>query len=264
MAAGGRRRLDRRPGAAGSPAGSLLIVHRYQSLPSTQTVARQLAQDGAPEWTVVVAEEQTGGRGRLGSTFHSPRGGLYCSVVLRPPIRPACAGLIGLAAGLASAEAVHDVTGLTPVLKWPNDLLLADRKLSGLLVELEADAERIEYVILGTGVNVNLAAFPTELAGIATSLQLATNRAWSVEALLAALLARLEARYPQAHSSPAILRKAWRTWPNLLGQPVTIADPTGHWSATAEDLADDGALVVRTSSGDVRRVIAADVHLLRA
>ncbi len=168
---------------------------------------------------------------------------------------------MGLAAGLACAEAVHELTGLTPILKWPNDLLLDGRKLSGLLVDLEAGADRVEYVILGIGINVNVPAFPPQLADIATSLQLATDRAWSVEALLAGLLARLEVRYGQAGFNPGCLRDAWRAWPNLLGQRVTVADPTGRWSGAAEDLAADGALLVRTPSGDLRRVLAADVHL---
>jgi BirA family biotin operon repressor/biotin-[acetyl-CoA-carboxylase] ligase len=239
----------------------VVIVHRYTSLPSTQAVASDLARQGAPEWTVVVAQEQTAGRGRLGNTFHSPLGGLYCSTVLRPPLSPSQAGLAGIAAGLASAEAVQALTGLTPVLKWPNDLLLNGRKLSGLLVELEAGADRIEYLVVGIGININLREFPPELSTTATSLQLATTREWSIEALLALLLARLEARYPLVAANPSGLLAAWRAWPNLLGQPVTVAAPAGAWSGTAEDLAPDGALLVRTSAGDLRRVLAADVHL---
>ena len=208
-----------------------------------------------------MAEQQTAGRGRLGNSFHSPPGGLYCSVVLRPRLSPTRAGLVGLAAGLASAEAVHEVTGLTPVLKWPNDLLLDGRKLSGLLAELEASSAHIDHLVLGLGLNVNVPEFPPELAATATSLQLALGRPYSVESVLAALLARLEARCSLVTTDPAALLAGWRAWPNLLGHTVTVAAPDGPWSGVAEDLADDGALLVRTARAELRRVLAADVHL---
>mgnify|MGYP001339497558 CR=1 FL=1 len=242
-----------------APADRLLTIRRYASLPSTQDVARSLAEDGAPEWTVVVAGEQTDGRGRLGNSFFSPSGGLYCSVVLRPVLPPAQAPLLGLAAGLALAEAVRDQAGLTAILKWPNDLLLAGKKVSGLLVELAASGDSIRYLVVGIGVNVNIGAFPTELETIATSLQLELGREVSLEPLRDNVLARLRSRYA---CDARQLLDDWRAWPNLLGRPVSVAGPDQAWKGIAEDVDTDGALLVRVEDGRLRRVVAADVHLL--
>jgi BirA family transcriptional regulator, biotin operon repressor / biotin---[acetyl-CoA-carboxylase] ligase len=213
---------------------------------------------------MVVADEQTAGRGRLGNSFFSPLGGLYCSLVLRPHVPPPRAPLIGLAAGLALAEAIQAVSGLTPVLKWPNDLLLSGRKLSGVLLELATAGDRVRYAIQGIGVNLNVpeADFPPELRNSATSLLRELGQPLSPDSLLYALLPRFESRYEGLGSEGAAgLLSAWRAWPNLLGQTVRIAS-ANPWQGRAEDLDLDGALLVRLPSGDLRRVVAGDVHLL--
>ncbi len=228
---------------------------------STQIVARQLAEQGAPEGTVVLAGEQTGGRGRLGREFFSPPGGLYVSILLRPPFAPARAPLIGVAAGLALAEAIQGLAGLRPVLKWPNDLLLGGRKISGLLIDLPAGS-----AVLGIGVNVNIptAALPVELRASATSLLHELGHELDLESLLDALLLRFEARYVELCSAgPEPLLAAWRAAPNLLGQRVRVAAPAEVLEGIAHDLDVDGALLLRLPSGEFRRVIAADVHLLQ-
>ena len=210
-----------------------------------------------------MAAQQTAGRGRLGNSFFSPPGGLYASLVLRPSLPPREAPLIGLAAGLAVAEAVHARTGLRPVLKWPNDLLLEDRKLSGVLLEASSSGGTLRHAIQGIGVNVNVAAFPEELAGSATSLVLEGGE-MPLEPLLAELLACFEARYHDLLASgPDATLASWRAWPNLLGSRVRIAEAQ-PWSGVAQDLADDGALLVRDEAGQLRRVVAGDVHLLQS
>lgn len=230
-------------------------------MPSTQALARQLADEGAAEGTVVVAAEQTAGRGRLGNAFFSPPGGLYCSIVLRPRLRPSQASTVGLAAGVALAAAVQSVSGLTPVLKWPNDLLLNGRKLSGLLLDLVATGETIRYLILGIGVNADTSELPADLR--ATSLRVELGRPVSRDGLLLELLHNLELAYRRLllEGVDSTL-KAWRAWPNLLGGTVRIAGPGEPWQGTAEDLDADGSMLVRMPSGELRRVVAGEVHLL--
>jgi len=267
VAARRRRRLAGCPGAVARPTAAALSFgqpsHRYRRLGSTQAVARKLAEGDAPEGAIVVAGEQTGGRGRAGNTFFSPPGGLYVSLVLRPTLDPALAPLIGLAAGLALAEAVQAQTGAGPILKWPNDLLLNGRKLSGLIVDLTTAGTGIRYAILGIGVNVNVPedAFPAELRDTATSLLRETGRETNLDDLLGQLLTRLEVCYGQLVAGEPVV-DAWRSAPNFLGQQVRAAAANEVLEGVAEDLDTDGALLLRLASGELRRVIAADVHLL--
>src|SRR5581483_2965854 len=163
---------------------------------STQRLARDLARAGAEEGTCVVAEAQSAGRGRLGRTWHSPPGtNLYCSVVLRPPLAPAAVPQLALVAGVAVAAAVAETTTLSAEIKWPNDVLVGGRKVAGILTELEAELERVRFVIVGIGVNLNTTAFPAELAERATSLALASGRPVDRAAFTGRLLAALEERY---------------------------------------------------------------------
>jgi BirA family biotin operon repressor/biotin-[acetyl-CoA-carboxylase] ligase len=211
-----------------------------------------------------VAEEQTGGRGRAGSAFFSPRGGLYVSIVLRPRLAAEYAPLIGLAAGVGLAEAVRAQTGAEPILKWPNDLLLNGRKLSGLLVDLATAGTSIRYACLGMGLNVNVPAelFPAELRNTATSLLVELGRETPLDGLLSAVLARAEARYLALLAGKSVV-DAWRAAPNFLGARIKAATPGEVIEGVAEDLGSDGALMLRLDSGERRRVVAADVRLLR-
>ncbi len=262
------RRLAGRPRVRAGTARSATLTHvpsplRYLSLPSTQSAARKLADGGAAEGTVVVAAEQTAGRGRAGRSFHSPSGGLYFSIVLRPSASLSQVPVLGLAAGLAVAEAVQDVAGVRPTLKWPNDLLLAGRKLAGILAESTAARDGSRCVILGVGINVNVGtdALGAELARTATSLLSECGRTYDLDELLAAVLAHLDMRTSQFRSSgPSSVIDDWRLWPNMLGQAVHVTSAAGGFDGIARDLDVDGALLV--SSGDVmRRVVASDVRL---
>src|SRR5262249_30258440 len=151
--------------------GSWRRVEWRAEIDSTQHLARDLARAGAAEGTVVIAESQTGGRGRLGRQWHSPPGvNLYCSLVLRPAVPLAVMPCLALVAGLGVADAVREVAPLRPGLKWPNDVLVGGRKVAGILTELEAEVERVHHVIAGVGVNLNGGPgdFPPELATKAT------------------------------------------------------------------------------------------------
>ena len=172
----------------------------------------EAAAAGAPEGSVFFAEEQIAGRGRGANTWHSARSsGIYCSVVLRPLLPPSEALIISLAAGLALHVAIQAIDPkLSPDLKWPNDLLLDGKKLSGILTEMNAEATRVRHIVIGIGINVNQASFPPELRDQATSLRLSTATEWSRVELTATLLKSLDREYRNLLEKP----EARFSWPD--------------------------------------------------
>ena len=167
-------------------------VHHFETLDSTNDLAKELAAQGAPEGTVVVAEAQTGGRGRLGREWNSPPGvGLYVSLVLRPMLPPMELPQITLTTAVAVVRAVRRVAAVAPGIKWPNDLLLNGKKLGGILTEMETESDRIRHVVVGLGLNVNNPGFPPELAATATSLTLTAGGTFSRVNLLPRLAGRI-------------------------------------------------------------------------
>src|ERR1700688_3937589 len=150
-------------------------VYHFFKIDSTNSVAMTLGERGEPHGTVVIAEEQTAGRGRAGHTWHSEKtNGIYMTVLLRPPISPQQAPLITMVAGLAVRDAIIEQTGLTPDLRWPNDLLFGRKKFCGILTEMDAEQDQIHFVAVGIGINVNHERVPEELSGIATSIRIET------------------------------------------------------------------------------------------
>ncbi len=232
---------------------------------STQRVARELGRAGAPEGTVVIAEAQTAGRGRLGRTWHSPRGvNLYCSIVLRPPLSPAAVPQVALVAGVAAAAALAETPGLAPRLKWPNDVLIDGRKVAGILTEMEAEVERVHHVILGIGVNLNAprAAFPPELRERATSLFLATGRRVDRAAVTGRLLAALEARYGRfLEGGFEAVRAEWESYSCLTGTDVRVASAEGEMAGRVLGLDADGALMLARPDGTSARIVAGEVSV---
>jgi BirA family biotin operon repressor/biotin-[acetyl-CoA-carboxylase] ligase len=244
--------------------GSWRDVVWYAEIDSTQRVARELAHAGAPEGTVVFAETQTAGRGRLGRTWHSPPGtNLYCSIVLRPALAAARVPELALVAGLAVARAV-DTVGLRALLKWPNDVLVDGRKAAGILTEMEAELERVHVVIVGIGVNVNATAehFPEYLHGKATSLAIATGAPVDRIGFAARLLAEMEACLARHHDGGfAALRPEWEDRSALTGRRVTVAGPHGALTGEVAGLDDDGALRLADPAGTVHRIVAGEVTI---
>ncbi len=173
--------------------------------------------------------------------------------------------LLALAAGLACAEAVAEVSQLKPTLKWPNDLLIGNRKLSGLLVDITSVEVGLSHLVLGVGLNANVGedTFDATLRASATSLLRELGQPVARTSLLQRLFERLEARYDELSSGrSAGVLAAWKKWPNSLGRAVRVATRDGAWEGVAQDVAEDGALLVRLEDGSVRRVLAGDVHLL--
>ncbi len=249
----------------------------YPSIGSTNDVCHEQAAAGAAEGLLVVADEQMAGRGRLDRRWWAPRGSsLLMSLLLRPPIPPTRAAQLTMCLGLGAAEGIEQVTGLRPALKWPNDLLLDGRKLGGMLTELRLAGERIEYAVLGIGINVHVEfaapGVPPEIAETAISLAMALanvsgtfGSAWHVldrATLLAAILARCEAWYDRllAGESP---HGAWAARLDTLGRLVTVTLPAGVLRGIATGVNAEGALLVRDDGGQVHTVWAGDVTAVR-
>ena len=236
-------------------------VHHFDEVASTNDLAKELAAQGAPEGTLVVAEAQTGGRGRLGRQWDSPPGtGLYVSLLLRPKLPPTEMPQITLTTAVAVARAVTRVTGVTPGIKWPNDLLLAGKKLGGILTEMETESEQIRHLVVGLGLNVNNPAFPAELSPLATSLLLATGRPHSRLKILQAWLEEFEELYGRflAREFAGILDE-WRRLTVTLGSRVTVRQGPVTICGQALEVAPDGALLVETAAGEVVRVTSGEI-----
>lgn len=243
-------------------------VHWLESTGSTNDVAARLAESGAEEGTTVVAEMQTAGRGRHGRAWFSPPGaGLYASVIVRPGSGQYSdenpAALLTLASGVAIAEAVRAVTGLPAEIKWPNDVLIAGRKLAGILAESAVQAGVLQFVVVGFGVNLQPAAYPPQLASRVTSIEAETTRPADGALMLAEILAALGERYGDLRAGRFdVILSAWRRLAlSLPGARVEWDSPAGVVRGRAEDVDRHGALLVRVG-GRIERVIAGEVRWL--
>jgi len=230
---------------------------------STSDIVEKMARDGAGEGVVVFAESQTKGRGRLGRLWISPaRKGLWFSILLRPDLRPQDTTRIMVASGTALRRAIVSVTGLDAGIKWPNDILVNGRKVAGILTELHAELDRVQYVVLGIGVDVNLSAadFPQALRGQATSLKIELGRSLSRPELAVAILRELDREYGRVleGSFPEVADE-WVEHCVTIGQNVRLASGGRQLSGRAEALGDDGALLLRSEHGRVERILAGDV-----
>jgi BirA family transcriptional regulator, biotin operon repressor / biotin---[acetyl-CoA-carboxylase] ligase len=239
-------------------------IHHYYRIGSTNLAAMEAAAEGAPEGSVFLAEEQTAGRGRGANRWHSARStGIYCSVVLRPNLPPSEALILSLAAGLAVHTAVQQVDGgLSPDLKWPNDLLLDGRKFCGILTEMNAEATRVRHIVIGIGINVNQQKFPDDLRDTATSLRLASGHEWSRVDLAAALLKSLDHEYRdllhRPNASESVLRRFAEHSSYVRGRAVHIEE-NGGFDGVTEGLDARGFLQVRTAHG-LRTVLSGTVR----
>jgi len=245
------------------------VVYR-ESTGSTNDDARALALAGEPEGTVVLADEQTAGRGRAGKArWLTPAcTSIAVSVVLRPALPPERLGVLAMLAGVAVVEAVYEVAGAACALKWPNDVMVGERKLGGILVESSLTSSAVSYAVLGIGLNGNVPAaelgpLPAN-AALPTSLLDEVGRYVSREAVLIALLMSLDALYGQIRfGQTGQLVARYREVLATLGQRVVISDTTQTWEGVAEDVTDEGALVLVTQDGE-RKVFAHGEVSLRA
>ena len=242
------------------------IIHHFHTIDSTNTKAYHLALNGAEEGEVVIAESQDKGRGRLERHWFSPAYlNLYLSVILRPPIPPHQASLITLLAAVATADAIEKFSGLRPLIKWPNDILLRDRKVAGLLNEIHSEMDRIHFVILGIGVNLNMETkmFPREMRTVATSLKKEMGQTISRKAFLQSLLKELERWYSifLKEGGETVL-KAWRNWAQIKGRRIKVTSFKETLMGVAVDVDSNGALILKTQDGQ-KRIVAGDVEYKR-
>jgi BirA family biotin operon repressor/biotin-[acetyl-CoA-carboxylase] ligase len=243
-------------------------LHFFPTIDSTNTHAARLAREDAAEGTVVIADSQSGGKGRLGRSWVSPPGvNLYLSVILRPPVPAALVPQLNLLAAVAVAETIVQVCSLTPAIKWPNDILLDGKKVCGILAEMQTEAGALRAVVLGIGVNLNapLSAFPEDLRDKASSLFLVGGQTVERPAFTAALLTHLEKLYILwlEEGFPA-LRLRWEHYAaGMIGRQITVAAPEGTVAGTVLGLDSDGALLVQEREGSMpRRVLVGDVTVV--
>ena len=237
--------------------------HYFESLDSTNHYARLLAERGEPQGAIVIAEMQTLGRGRLGRHWVSPPYvNLYCSVILRPTLAPADAPRITLTAAVALADVIERFGPIAPTIKWPNDILAGGKKIAGVLTEAASNSQRVEFVVLGIGVNLNfsLEAMPPEIRERATSLSILTGRNVSREAFLQRLIHDLDRCYAILEERGfAVLAPRWDERFDLRGRRVRVEMTDRAIIGRAVGLDADGALIIALADGGRQRIVAGDV-----
>lgn len=232
-------------------------IYFYEETDTTNNRARELALEGAPEGTLVVAEKQTAGRGRRGKVWESPLGtGIWMSLVLRPQIAPTEASVLTLLCGLATAEAIEAETSLSAGIKWPNDILINGKKAVGILTEMDCEMSEVHFVIPGIGINVNTASFPPEIAEIATSLYLECGKTVSRRRLVHKVLERLEEHYETflRTGSFAAMLEDYRKHCITLGKEVHVLGREPFF-AEALDITPEGELLVRRADNGKEEVV---------
>ena len=238
------------------------ILHFFK-IDSTNSVAMQLGESGEPHGAVVLAEEQTAGRGRAGRSWTSEKSaGIYCSILLRPPIPPAHAPLLTLVAGLAARDAAAEDLDALPDIRWPNDLLVGGRKFCGILTEMHAEPDRIHYAVVGIGINVNQSKMPADLAAIATSLRIEDGKTHSRFELLIRLLQYFDRYYNQflADGALPVLRRFAQVSSYYEGKRVRITTATESFTGTTAGLEPSGVLrVARDDGRGIEAVLSGDV-----
>jgi BirA family transcriptional regulator, biotin operon repressor / biotin---[acetyl-CoA-carboxylase] ligase len=238
-------------------------IYHFFKIDSTNSVAMRLGEEGEPHGAIVLAEEQTAGRGRAGRAWASEKSaGIYCSVLLRPPISPAQAPLLTLVAGLAARDAAAEDLNTQPDIRWPNDLLASGKKFCGILTEMRAEPDRVQFAVIGIGINVNQTKMPEHLKEIATSLRIETGKSHSRLELLIRLLRNLDRYYNQllAQGASPILRRFAEVSSYFKGKRVRITTAKESFTGATAGLEASGVLrVVRDDGRGIENVLSADV-----
>jgi BirA family biotin operon repressor/biotin-[acetyl-CoA-carboxylase] ligase len=237
-------------------------IHHFFRIDSTNRVAMVLGYAGEPEGSLVLAEEQTAGRGRAGRTWHSERAsGIYATLLVRPKLSPVQAPLLTMLAGLSAYSAIKAQTDLQPDLKWPNDLMLRGKKLGGILTEMHADTSLVKFVIVGIGINVNQERFPAELGSAATSLRIESGKTQSRLELLARLLREFETDYARflRDGAISITERFSQVSSYAMGKKVRVTNGDDTYTGITAGLRPEGLLQVQRDDGSIDTVFAGDV-----
>ncbi|MEZ7790072.1 biotin--[acetyl-CoA-carboxylase] ligase [Bacillus circulans] len=240
-------------------------IHFEDSVGSTQTIAQKLALEGAEEGTLVIAEEQLGGRGRLERKWQSPKyKGIWMSLILKPNIPIMRAPQLTLLTAVAVVQGIQEVTGVQADIKWPNDLLLHGKKLTGILTEMQADSDRVHSLIIGIGINVNqqLEDFEKDLQSSATSIYLETQKSWDRAELIQGIMLQLEKLY-QLYLEKGFypIKLLWESYSVSLGQKVTANTLNGSIAGLAKGITEDGVLLLEDEQGAMHSIYSADILL---
>jgi len=240
-------------------------IYYEEEVTSTQKIAHRLAYDGVQEGALVVAELQTAGRGRLDRTWYSPKGtGIWMSLILRPPIPPQKAPQLTLLAAVAIVQAIQEVTGIVPDIKWPNDILINGKKCVGILTELQAEPDQVQSVIMGMGINVNHTKdqFPEELQSIATSLAIEKGEQINRARLIQEILLKIETLYRQylKHGFRPI-KLLWEGYAVSIGKEITARTLHGSVRGKALGITEEGVLVLETQDGTIHHIHSADIEI---
>ena len=231
-----------------------LKIHYFDEVNSTMDVAGNLARKNAPHFTVVIAERQTKGRGRLKRSWVSSQGGLYFTIILRPQIPPVLSSRVNFAASMILARTLRNMFHIDARVKWPNDILVHDKKVAGLLSEMEAETDRIAFINIGMGVNVNNDPAPRE--PMAISLKRILGRSISRKQLLSEFLDEFEHRMNTGTLDNVI--SEWKTHAMTLGRQVTVVTIHDEFKGIAMDVDNTGALMVKLEDGSIKKIVYGD------
>lgn len=236
----------------------------FEETDSTNNEIRRLAEQGAPHGTLAVAERQLGGKGRRGRVWTSPAGvGIWMSMLLRPQIDPMAASMLTLVMALATRKGIENATGLRSEIKWPNDLVLNKKKICGILTEMSTELMEIQYVIPGTGINVNQTEFPDDIKATATSLRIESGKVQKRSEIIAAIMEAFEGYYDtfiETQDMSGLIEEYNANLVNL-GNEVCVLDPAGEYRGVSEGINKDGALLVRLADGTLKEIISGEVSV---
>lgn len=238
------------------------IIHK-SSLPSTQRLAHQEALNHADHGTVIIADEQTKAKGRMDRAWHSTRDkGIWMSIILRPDIFPYLAPQLTLLAATVIADVIQSHTNLKPQIKWPNDVLIDRKKLTGILTEMQAEQDKVQYVVIGIGLNVNQnkADIPLEIREKVTSLQIETDQSWDLIELIQKILVTFENKYEtyMENGFPRV-KSEWENYGFRINEAIWITTKHTSWLGVFVGIAEDGALLAKTKEGEIERIYSAEI-----
>ncbi|MBZ5751497.1 MULTISPECIES: biotin--[acetyl-CoA-carboxylase] ligase [Metabacillus] len=238
-------------------------IHFEEIVSSTQKIARNLANEGVEEGTIVVADQQTNGKGRMARVWYSPKGtGIWMSMIIRPNLPVNQTPQLTLLTAVAIVQAIEELTPLKPEIKWPNDIMLNGKKLVGILTELQAEADQVHSVIIGTGINVNqkIDDFPEELQSIATSIFIETGTVWERAQFIQMILLKFEGLYSLFLTQGfKPIKLLWESYAISLNKKIIARTLSGTIVGKAIGIDDDGVLLIETNNRVIERIYSADI-----
>lgn len=236
----------------------------YKTLGSTNQEAKKLALEGLSDGAVIIANEQTAGKGRRGRFWVSPPGtGIWMSLLLRPDIQPQNASMITLVAGLAVCEVIDEITGLDVKIKWPNDIVLNGKKICGLLTEMNSEIDYVNFIVVGIGINVNISEFPPELLSMATSLLIESGETYARKVLVKRTLERFEKHYKTYLETEDLstIIKAYNNHCVNVGREVRVMSKVKEMTGTVKEITPKGELILRDSEGEEHLITSGEVSV---